>query len=313
MAQQWRGPQQGPPERGEHGRRSLHPAFRAILKARDSLVYSGERTIEFSREGKTVRLRERVYRYGRKTRAEFLDGPFAGQTIVDDGRRRILFVPSKKEARVLSPRGDDELFWGFPRGDSRGKREPPDISVTTGPTTAGRPTDRVTVSSDGRVLLRLDVDKTQKLVLRREAFDPRGAKIAGFEFDEVVFRKTLPDKLFAPDMSKYRLITLDEAARSLARKMGIRPRFLQDSTGYSLVDVRPMKDERRAVLSLQYARGAERVSLYSVKGEVDLARLKRAGRGRLEHYVWESGEITYVLLGSMPSESLADLARRTKG
>lgn len=277
------------------------------LGAARNLKYSGTRTVAY-REGPVLKTRvEHVLKDGPKTRIWFPEGsPNAGLVIVENGPKRLHYMPGTGRVVETPARGDDALkrLAAVLRNPARFE-----IRVSRGGPVAGLPTRLVdVVDRRGKKVQSLWIEPRSGMVLKRELYDRAGALTGSFEFKSVDFEPKFSPGDFevarGPKQDR-----LKATLRELCRRHGFEPLALADGHGYRLRAVRVLNPQGRApVLMQSYAGPDGALTLFQVSGEVDPKRLGRLARDRASAHVWKANGKSLVLIGSAEPNELVRLA-----
>lgn len=269
----------------------------AVERAR----FSGVRRVTIRREGQLVEFREAISKDGRKLRTEYLDGPFVGRIVVENGRERRQYSPSENEITISPARGMEGAARLF-----RSKRG----RWSGGPAVAGRATYQVTVQDDpGNVRQRAFVDVSTGVLLKRTVYDVAGAPVGGFEFVSIDYSPRLPGSLFRLDVKGARVVSQGERLRGLVAKGGFADVTLPTSSGYALDGVRVVGVLGQRVLVQQFVRDGNRVTLFQTPEGIDGSRLRRLAKGGVSLKSWTVGGKSFALVGGVPPAEIDRLAK----
>lgn len=281
-----------------------------ILRGSRSARYSGVRYQEVFVEGDWRRGTEVVISDRDRHRTEFgADSSAPGQIVVDNGKKRLVFNPKANEIQVL-PRNREDFL-----GRLRGLGEGPTgggIEVVREPGTniAGRRTDILAIKErKGNVLQKMWVDLDSGVILKREAFDLSGRRVALMEFSKINFNPKISDEDFKITRPGARIIMPEGLLKNLAAKEGFIANHLTDNE-FELESVRVRKMGDVKVLIQLYGSMQGKVTLFQFKGDADRNRLSKFGGRMGQSYLWTDDGVSYVLLGNVPEERLIKLSRK---
>ena len=292
----------GRPSKALRTNPGIPPALDRVLRASDTLRFTGRRTVTVLKDGRPNRHEEIVVRDGPQLRVEFpSDDAYAGQVIVENGTERRHFNPGTNEVRVLPARGDEGLQ--RLRALARAGR----VSVAPGERVAGYATvDLLVRDAAGNPVQRLSVEPNSGMVLRRIVYDPTGVQAGEFVYTKIDLAPgNLDPALFRIERRGVKTTTPWDTLRRLAKKGGYVAVGLPESTGFRLDGVRMARPAGTPVLLQTYAGpGGGRLSLYELRGAVDPSSLRRK---RLHALSWTEGGLTFVLLGPQSDATLTRL------
>jgi outer membrane lipoprotein-sorting protein len=284
-----------------------------VQKAADSfdkLRYTATRVVEFRQpDGKRVRHTEVIIRDGARSRVEFPEGsPFAGQIIVEDGKRRLHYFPDKKEVHIL-PARKEEAFARMLLPSGRPGR-PFKFVLAKGEVVAGIRTEAAElVDPKGNVLHRMFIDPVSGLVLKRELFDPVGTPVGSAEITKVDLSPRIDPREFRIIIRGVAYLTSIQLAQRLAKENNMLPLVLRGE-GYELEHSRMVKVGEINVFAQMYVGQKGRLSLYQVDSEVLPDKLSNLAKGRFRTYAWQARGRSFVLVGDADSTELQRLAGR---
>lgn len=292
------------------------PVLKNAIRRGGHARYVGRRTVEFWRSPKDLKHEEIVTRDGNRSRVEFPDGSrFAGRIYVENGHERREYHPETNEIWVLPARHEESEMRLAHLAD-RGAEGKVVFTTAPGIRVAGYPTDQVVVSdSHGNIVQRLYIEPNSGVLLRREVFDPGGAKIGMFEFTEIDLDPPAFDpSLFRFDRRDARLVTPYDRLRELANQEHFPALALPPASGFRLDEVRVARIQGERVLVESYSSHQGKLSLFELKTDLDSDRLRQFARGtELHAYSWRVGAGTLVLVGSQDSNFLERLASAVVG
>lgn len=282
--------------------------LRKALESSPRHRYSGTRVVEFRRGSDITRHEEVVFRRGPMLRIEFPSGSrLSGQVIVENPRERRHYFPDKNEIHVLPPRREEAYERLKRLASQAGSRYR--LSVRDGEAVAGVQTDQLVVSDmKGNVQQRIYIDPRSGIMLKREVFDPVGAPVGGFEFTKINIRSRMSPELFRFERRGAKIVTPSSILEDIAKKEGFIPVVLPVSTGFRLEWSMAREIEGESVLWQSYTSGDDRLSLFQVKAEVSPERLRRYARGEMNVVYWTAKGSTFILVGSLPVDSLKKIA-----
>jgi outer membrane lipoprotein-sorting protein len=295
-------------QRGQQaGLAGLPDLLRQALQSSNTRRYSGVRTVEYMRGPDRKRHVEYILRDGNRSRVTFPpDSEFAGQIIVETVAERQHYFPGRNEIHVMPPRREEaqqRLARLLARADRMGIR----IASSGGDQVAGRPTEVITISDrNGNVLQKLWIDRQQALILKRELFDPAGARIGFFEFNRVDFSPRVSDDMFRIVRRGAKVIRPEDVARDLSQRNDMLHVLIPPAEGYRLEHSRMIANGR--ILHQTYQSRHGHMSLFQVKGTHDFSNM--AGRERDNRvYSWQMQGRTFALVGNSSAEELRRVAR----
>jgi len=302
-------------QRGGHEKQrpQIPAVLQGVFKAAKELAYSGTRVVEYMRGSEKSKHTEYVLTDGRKSRVWFpSDSPFAGQVIVEDRARRLHYFPGKNEIYVLPARRDmalrrlsESIFRGG--GNMR-------LQVSEGESVAGRATKVLAFSDkNGNVQQRLWIDSDNSHLLKRELYDPVGAKIGSYEFTSVDYSPKVEAGIFEINRKGAKVITPELQVRKLAQANGLAALIIPASLGYRLDSVRMMKLGSEPVLHQLYLSARGRLSFFQVKGTLDPERFRTRTGPQISVRTWQRDGRSFALLGSVPADELQRIAKALGG
>lgn len=290
--------------------RSYPPEISRYLQQQSRVNAAGIRNVTLMVDGQMRTFRERVLKQGLNMRIEFADGPNAGSFTVESGGRRFLVNPARREARTMAPTGASfapvSLMSRLQGRDIRWQR-------SNGGDVAGAKTVRWDVL-DGRdrVLQRFWVEPNQGLILKRQIFDEASRVVGGFEFEAVKFDVEMGPNLFSVPRD-FRIIRPLEELNAACQRAAVTPVILDPALGYNLDAVRILSAQRGSGIVMSvYADETTQLSLYIMKQPLNTERLRRLTGQRLKFYSWQQGGQYLTLIGALPQEELARLARSAR-
>lgn len=269
--------------------------------------YIGVRTVDFRRGPNPSSHTEYVTRDGKKLRIEFpKDSPMAGQIIVENSLERRHFIPELNEIRVLPPRRQ-EAFERISRFvGSRGEFR---FSMGGEQSVAGKNTEQVVISDrSGNVMQRIFIEPNSGVMLKRDLFDPVGARVGGFEFTEIDLNPHLRRDLFRLERKGARVVTPLQMLQDLARREGFRPYSLPEVKGVRLEWSGTREIEGSSVLIQSYTSHMGRLTLFQLRKSLSEENLSRFARGKANFVSWRREGRTFVLIGETDTDTLRKLA-----
>jgi outer membrane lipoprotein-sorting protein len=292
------------------------PELPAILKnafkSASTVKMSGTRQVEMRDGPRRVVTREFVLKDGLRTRTWFpSDSPRAGEVIVEDGKERRQYFPSRNEI-LVSPTGKVELMSRFRRLGGKDVR----FAVSDGGQIAGRRTKLVSVTDNkGNVRQRMWMDEATGFMLKREFLDGVGSREGSFEFTEVDFSPKLRADDFQIRRAGATVISIYDQARRLASNAGLQPVVIpSNQPGFLLKSARVMKGPNGSILHQLYETENGPVSLFQGKQLNGLDRLgnRRGDRDRAPMNVvtWTTGGTSFALVGGGSKDLLNRIAQR---
>lgn len=290
--------------------RSYPPEISRYLQQQSRVNAAGIRNVTLMVDGQMRTFRERVLKQGLNMRIEFADGPNAGSFTVESEGRRFLVNPARREARTMAPTGASfapvSLMSRLQGRDIRWQR-------SNGGDVAGAKTVRWDVL-DGRdrVLQRFWVEPNQGLILKRHIFDEASRVVGGFEFEAVKFDVEMGPNLFSVPRD-FRIIRPLEELKAACQRATLTPVIMDPALGYNLEAVRILSAQQGSGIVMSvYADETTQLSLYIMKQPLNTERLRRLTGQRLKFYSWQQGGQYLTLIGALPQEELARLARSAR-
>lgn len=290
----------------------LPPILKNAFNAATTLKMSGTRQVEMRDGPRRVVSREFVLKDGLRTRTWFpTDSPRAGEVIVEDGKERRHYLPSRNEI-LVSPTGKIELMSRFRRLGGKDFK----FSVTDGGQVAGRRTKLVAMTDGkGNVRQRIWLDEATGFMLKREFLDGVGSREGSFEFTEVDFSPKFRPDDFQIRRAGATVVSIYDQARRLATGAGLQPVVIPSSQpGFLLKNARLMKTPGGSILHQLYETESGPVSLFQGKQLNGLDRMgNRRGdrdRGPMNVVTWTSGGTSFALVGSLSKEALQRISQR---
>lgn len=290
--------------------RSYPPEIARYLQLQSRVNAAGIRNVTLMVDGQMRTFRERVLKQGLNTRIEFADGPNAGSYTVEAAGRRFFVNPARREARTMAPMGASfapaSLLSRIQSREARWQQ-------STGGDIAGAKTVRWDVfDSQNRVMQRFWVEPNRGLILKRQIFDERGNIVGGFEFEAVKFDVEVAMNEFAVP-NNYRIVRPLDELKAACQRAALTPVILDPNLGYNLDAIRVLSAARGSGIVMSvYADETTQLSLYIMKQPLNAERLRRLAGQRLKFYSWQQGGQYLTLIGALPEEELARLARSAR-
>jgi len=290
----------------EDGKR-LPPVVIKALSAARNLKYSGTRTVSF-REGPERRSHiEFILRDGPRSRIWFPPGsPNHGQIIIENGPKRVQYLPDADKVIESPSRGDDALrrLAATIRNASRFR-----VAVSKGDVLAGFQTQRVDITDHrGNCIQRLWIEPKSGMVLKRELYDRVGAVVGSFEFTNVNFSPKIQRGDFEVKRN-VRQIRLKELLGELCEKHGFERLSLAEDQEYALQAVRVLNPKGKLPVLMQSYFGPKGVvTLFQFTGDVRQSRLGKLAKEGTSAYAWNSYGKTLVLVGEVNRSELVRLS-----
>lgn len=289
---------------------SYPPEITKYLRLQSRVNAAGIRNVTLMVDGQMRTFRERVLKQGLNMRIEFADGPNAGSFTVESGGRRFLVNPARREARTMAPMGASfapaSLMSRLQGREGRWEK-------STGGDIAGAKTVRWDVfDSRNRIMQRFWVEPNRGLILKRQIFDENGRVVGGFEFEVVKFDVEMASNAFSVP-TDFRIIRPLEELKVACQRASLTPVILDPALGYNLDAVRILSAQRGSGIVMSvYADETTQLSLYIMKQPLNTERLRRLTGQRLKFYSWQQGGQYLTLIGALPQEELARLARSAR-
>ncbi len=293
---------------------SVPPILQKAITASKHLRYSGRRVVQFWRQDKSRKHEEIVTRDGIFTRVEFPAGsPNGGQVIVENKDDRRHYFPSRNELLIQPPR-HEESTGGLARIARQGSKGRLQFATGAGLRVAGFQTELLTVSDiNGNLMERLYIEPNSGMVLRREVFDPGGAKIGYFEFTQIDINPPAFDpSLFRFERKGVRIVTPYDRLRDMAVKNGFQPLSLPPKSGFKLDTSRITQIGGQDVLVQSFWSARGKLSLFELKTAVDADRLRHFAGKDLQTYSWTNQGVTFVFVGTQSQDDLQRLSQMTQ-
>lgn len=290
---------------------NLPASLRIAIANGPALSYSGTRVVEFRVGAELKRHVEFVRRNGQLTRIEFpRESEYAGQVIVEDGNQRRQYLPDSNEILVLPARREEAFdrlraMMGAIRGGEV------KVAANPGGPVAGFRTEAVAVRDlAGNPLQRLWIDPASGMILKREIFDRVGTRVGFFEFSGVQLNPQFRPEEFEIQRRGAAVVSPEMQLRRMARTSGLPVKLIPTGQGFRLESARVVRMAGEAVLVQTYVGSSGRLSLFTLKGDVDPAQARRLAQGDFNVHVWKEGGTTFALVGDLTPQQLAALARR---
>lgn len=311
------------------------PLLKQVFEAQKSIKFAGIRIVYFrDKDGKMMKIEERVLRSGRDSRTEFPENsPYHGQIIVENKYGRQQYDPRTKEIRVGSIRlpdfggmrggrggggqkeggggpGGPGSPGGPPQGGQRGgMMQKPTIRVVEGGKVAGIPTKLLEMSGeDHKPFLKIWIDTKMKVALKMERLNREGQSSGGYEFTAIRYNPELKPGVFELKIPGAKVVTATDDLRRAAKSVAMKAYKLPTSTGFELTDARKFDSERGKGLIQMYSSSQARITLFQLTTKVDPDKLTRGGRSRVNAHVWQKGGVNFVMLSSLDKAKLQKLA-----
>lgn len=311
---------QRPGPRGNPGNRPANGGFangqfdselmRKVMEAPKKLRYSGTRAVEIRANGERIRHIETIIHDGMMTRTEFSgNSALDGQVIVENGRRRMKYLPRENEIWTL-PGRPDEALQSMRRFMNEVRRNNFKVERGSGGSIAGHDTLRLGFKDNhGNLVQRIWIEPRTGMVLKRELFDLVGTLIGSFEFSSINFSPKFSPADFQINRRGAKQVTPIQRLEEIEKRSGIRTMTLPPSSGFELESVQLMKFNQKDIVMLQFIGETGRVSIFQFKGEVDIARMRKMAGGRVTTHMFDRGDVHICLLGSVPEQELRRLAQ----
>lgn len=271
-----------------------------------------------------------IYQKPDFTYVEYLEpSRVKGKILIDDGKRRIEYFSQKDKLRILPSLNSPQI---------RRRREKAfnimlsnfNISSLSQEKILGRGVYVVRLSSEKSTgpFLKLWIDKQTYLILREEKYNSQGQLVSSFRYTRVDFNKHFSrDKLYTriPGMSSLREeppeVSYYDKEEIVARAHF--PVFFPDylPPGYNFQGAELI--EKNSGVKLIYTNGLEMIVLFQISG-VDIMmkhhRWMRFEKMRVRYtsgphgntLVWNEGDRSFVLIGRLPLEELAKIAKSVR-
>ena len=273
--------------------------------------FVGQRVVQFWRTDKARKHEEIVTRDGDFTRVEFPEGSKnAGQVIVENREERRHYFPARNELLIQPPRHEESLM-RLVRMAKRGAKGKLQFTSGPGSRIAGYATEQLTIAdAEGNVTQQLSIEPKSGVVLRREVFDPGGAKIGYFEFTKIDLNPPpLDPSLFRFERKGVKIVTPLDRLKDVAAHGGFQPVTLPPATGYKLDEVRIAHIEGQDVLVQTFWSHHGKVSLFQLKSTVNPVRLQKSAGEDLHTVSRTTNGVSVVLMGSASQDELNRLAQ----
>lgn len=290
----------------EEGKR-LPPVVLKALSAARNLRYSGTRTVSFW-EGSERRTHvEFILKDGPRSRIWFPPGsPNHGHIIIENGPKRVQYLPESDKVIESPSRGDDALrrLAATIRNTARFKLE-----VAKGDSLAGFPTQRVSITDHrGNCFQRLWIEPKSGMVLKRELYDRIGTVVGSFQFTNINFSPKIQRGDFEVKRN-VRQVRLKELLLELCEKHGFERLALAEDREYALQAVRVLNPKGKLPVLMQSYFGPKGVvTLFQFKGEVSPSRLGKLAKEGTSAHAWKAYGKTLVLVGEVNRPELVRLS-----
>lgn len=291
--------QQDPPK--------MPPVVMKALAAARKLCYSGTRNVMF-RDGNERRSHtEMILKDGPRSRIWFPPGsPNYGQVIVENGPKRVQYMPGADKVVESASRGDDAVrrLAATIKNAARFR-----VTVTRGDRIAGLQTQKADITDrKGNCIQSLWIEPRTGMVLKRELYDNVGAVVGSFEFTSISFDPKVDPKDFQINRNA-KFVKLGQQLKDECDRFGFEPYGLSKDSAYDLQAVRVLNAKGRVPMLMQAYSGAKGVvTLFQVNGRVDPKRLAKLARGNLNTYSWRIGDRAFVLVSEIDESQLERLA-----
>lgn len=281
--------------------------LRKMLQAFRDLRYSGTRLVEFRTGAERDSHLEFVLKSGPFTRIEFpRTEPQAGQIIIETLQDRFHYFPDSNEIHVLPPRREEALgrLGDLLRGGIRAQE-------SDGEKIAGYPTSLVTLSDPrGNPIQKLWIFPRNGMLLKRELYDPLGARVGFFEYREVNFDPLVRPEDFRPARRGAKMVYPKDLLRRIAKENGFEAWTLAEDADTRLDNSRLVRVEGNAVLAQTYQSPRGPLSLFQTKAKMEAGRFRQlAKRQGWSAFVWQNNGLTFALIGNLPEDELERLSR----
>ncbi|MBI3721765.1 MAG: hypothetical protein HY248_04355 [Fimbriimonas ginsengisoli] len=287
------------------------PAVVQTALSAGAIRYAGTRWVEFRGPRRANGHSEWVLHEGDRTRVEFpTDASLRGQVIVDaDGERRHYFP--KRNLIEVSPSRED-----FPRARliamvRRGLRQAGGIRTEDGGLVAGRPTSLVTLKElQGIVRAKLWIDPDNGMALKRALFDRTGAVVASLEYRAINYGPAIKPDSFRLERPGSRVANTVQQGTQRARLAGFQPLKLPPGSPYRQQSARLVRVGGGQAFSQMFAGPWGQFSLFHLKKDVNLNRLRLAAGGRVHVTTFSRNGQSYAVVGDMDESELREVARQ---
>ena len=308
-----------------------------------SLTYQGERVVTIKRRSGEQSYRELILKSGPNIKVKFFGATEVnGQIIVENSQTRWHYIPGRNEIRESPARREESLMFligpmmmggggiqggqnsgrngggrregGGQGGDRPGQRFEPSYKETDGDYIAGQRTRLLTLSDSAskKQLIKLWIEPLHGVILKRQAFGPRGEELGGFEFKTINFQPQFPASTFKPlSIAGAKKVTVEDLLKDEAKKLGVKPYRLQGQKEYRLLSARGFSQDKSKVLMMVYTNGQTRVTLFQVKGSFDPKRFKSEA-DRFASWTWSLDGVNFAIVGSLEQSKLQNLAKLVK-
>lgn len=285
---------------------NVPPILRLALRMLPKLQYAGTRIVELMEGPNRQSHTEYVLRSGPLMRLRFPNqSPFAGQVIVENGRQRKHYLPGKNEIHI-GPAKREEAFGRLVNMLRQGKLR---FASEPGGQIAGQNTVLVTMRDGKNVVQKMWIDSTTGMLLRRDLFDPVGARVGSYEFTEINYTPVIKRGDFELVHEGARIVTPIDEAKDIAQTAGLAFISIPASEGFGLESTRLFKAGRLEVMQQSYNKPGAGVSLFQARGAVELPIARRAAKGGMKAVTWSMNGNTFALMGNLPEAELNRIAR----
>ncbi|MFA6666064.1 MAG: sigma-E factor regulatory protein RseB domain-containing protein [Armatimonadota bacterium] len=237
---------------------------RMSYKAQETASYSCRINTIMQDRGKRLISEADIYKDGRATRINYLSGPAAGTSVIDNGRTIMRFVPVERLVYVIAPERENlslMLSNYSPEPAGRGMVAKRSCFII-----------RLAPIHKGNPWKKLWIDRDSYLTLRTDSYNSDGRLISSTELHSVNCRPQSP-KLFAvPKGWKTRQISYGAISLDLlpvSSKAGVkpvRPGYIPKGykfAGYGLTKPSPPIE----CVTLRYTNGLNSITLMETKGK----------------------------------------------
>jgi len=271
--------------------------------------FIGTRLSESRVDGRWIRNTETITVNGQNIRIDFsAESHNANETIIEAKSKRTHYFFNRKEAEVSNIRRD-ESSGRLRRSLQHGTQG---LVVQAGGSIAGRATDLVVLNSpESRPLLRMWIDSSTGVLLKREAYDRKGERISSMEYSKINYFPRLTGKEFSIDNKQITIFTQTDKLARICESEGI-PLFVLKAQGFELEGTRAMKVAGQPAVMQLYVNGDARLSLFVVKGSVPPST-RASSRANLHHYFWKVGDTSLGMISELTENQLRELSSHVSG
>jgi outer membrane lipoprotein-sorting protein len=269
-----------------------------MLSRQEAIRMSGVRVVSLRINGELRNVVELVIRDGKRSRTEFPNDPVRkGMIIIEDGSRRLEYIPHLNELR-RSPSRRDQTLMQMQRLIAAARQGQVRIQMADGGRVADRPTVRFDLGdARGNLAQRLWFDRETGLLLKAQQLGRGGALMGGFEFRRVAYNPAITPDLFQFRREGVRIV--DEAP-GINVPWALRPTWLPQ--GFEPIGEGMRMAQGRRIALLHFTDGAHHITIFQSQG----ARLGDDVRGnaRFNIVTKQVGDLSLAAVGDVSVDVL---------